>query len=547
MTEDPRIRPPHPNPRRRPAAHGDAQDGGGTAPYGRGAGRPGANPVPPPTTSSPRIPPTSGATGTGRHAVPGRSPDQPTGRRYASSPNEVTRQVPATGTGRRHRYRDEQSAEPTRYLAPGEPGRHGTGGRRYRQDPAPTPPATPPTPPTPPAGRPQTPPAGRRYATDPGTTRRETPGAPARPTRPGAAPATPGARRRPDPSEAVTEVIPTVPAAGVDPAAPTEMLPRINGKPEPARAAQDDPRAEEPEEPAEPEELEGDTEGGDEDGDKRPRKQSRGGAALRTFGELMLTAGLVVLLFVVYEAYVTNWISAGKQREATAALDERWRNGQEPTLEGGERTTKYAVADGEGFAKLYIPAFGPDFVFTILEGTTDKILESGPGHYKGTAMPGEEGNFAVAGHRVGKGAPFNDLDMLQSCDALVVETATHWHVYRVLPMAEEIDTWFDGKGGEDPKCIGVTPLRGHGPNGDAYAKTVGREIVKPSQNEVIAPVPHRPDVQLMESERLALITLTTCHPRFSAKERLIIHGVLVESVAKADLGPGELPAALQEN
>src|SRR5512139_1977410 len=125
----------------------------------------------------------------------------------------------------------------------------------------------------------------------------------------------------------------------------------------------------------------------------------------RTLGEVLITLGVVVLLFVVYEVYVTDLISAGKQRDATSALDNRWKT-NEP-----ERTDKFdGLTEGDGFAKMYIPVFGADYHFTILEGTTEKTLEVGPGHYKNTAYPGEPGNFAVAGHRVGKGAPFNDLD-----------------------------------------------------------------------------------------------------------------------------------------
>ncbi|WP_273409124.1 sortase domain-bontaining protein [Corynebacterium ureicelerivorans] len=57
-----------------------------------------------------------------------------------------------------------------------------------------------------------------------------------------------------------------------------------------------------------------------------------------------------------------------------------------------------------------------------------------PGHYPVTQLPGQDGNFAVAGHRVGKGAPFNDLGALEACDAVVVETKQEWVTYRVLPM-----------------------------------------------------------------------------------------------------------------
>lgn len=62
--------------------------------------------------------------------------------------------------------------------------------------------------------------------------------------------------------------------------------------------------------------------------------------------------------------------------------------------------------EGDGIAMLYVPALGPDFSFTVLEGTGQDTLATGPGHYIDTAMPGQPGNFGLAGHRVGKGAPF---------------------------------------------------------------------------------------------------------------------------------------------
>jgi len=67
-------------------------------------------------------------------------------------------------------------------------------------------------------------------------------------------------------------------------------------------------------------------------------------------------------------------------------------------------------------------------------------------------LPGEQGNFAVAGHRVSKGSPFNDLGLLNSCDAVVVETQDDWFVYRVLPMAEQESTW---AATPRPHCAGV--------------------------------------------------------------------------------------------
>lgn len=254
--------------------------------------------------------------------------------------------------------------------------------------------------------------------------------------------------------------------------------------------------------------------------------------AVRTFGEVLITLGLVVLLFVVYEVYWTDLVSAGKQRDATAALDDRWTKNADP-----QRQDHFeGLGEGDGFAKMYIPAFGADYNFTIVEGTTPASLEIGPGHYTHTAYPGEPGNFSVAGHRVGKGAPFNDINLINSCDAIVVETSNNWFVYRALPKAEEKATWADGKG-KQARCKGVSVL------GGAYSEVIGQQIVAPSNGSVVAPVPGS-DVVPSTGEQAALMTLTTCHPRFSDKERLIVHAVLVRQMqkdpAKPDLRPEEL-------
>ncbi|WP_447005002.1 class E sortase [Saccharothrix isguenensis] len=265
-----------------------------------------------------------------------------------------------------------------------------------------------------------------------------------------------------------------------------------------------------------------------------PPPDSAARKTVRTIGELLITAGLVILLFVVYEVYVTDLISAGKQGDATEALDEQWNSN---TVEADpQRKAQYELLDGQAFAKMYIPAFGPDYKFSIVEGTTDKDLEIGPGHYKGTALPGHPGNFAVAGHRVGKGAPFNDLDLLNPCDAIVVETQTEWIVYRMLPKSGDVAGWAE-KQAANAKCAKVSPL------GAPYDKTVGQEIVLPTQGEVIDVVPHFAGEPPPEAQQVSLMTLTTCHPRFSDKQRLIVHAVLADTYPKA---PGFIPEEMKE-
>lgn len=216
---------------------------------------------------------------------------------------------------------------------------------------------------------------------------------------------------------------------------------------------------------------------------------------LRGIGQTLITGGLVILLFVVYEVYVTNIIAHREQVTVHNTLQKEWAKGEDPLpLPGSGRTT---ISLGSGIANLYIPRFGKDYAFTIVEGTDDSSLEKGPGHYVGTALPGQIGNFAVAGHRVGKGEPFLNLDRLRPGDAVIVETEARWYVYRV-------------KGA--PGAISSTV-----PDG-----VPGREIVSPGNGLVIGPVPDRPGAQPTEK----LMTMTTCHPKFTATKRMIVHALL---------------------
>lgn len=230
-------------------------------------------------------------------------------------------------------------------------------------------------------------------------------------------------------------------------------------------------------------------------------------------GELLLTVGVILLLFTFYESYWTNIESNKLQEHAKENLEQEWHNPR----------AKLHPEMGEAFARMYIPAFGSDFNFAIVEGTDEDDLLRGPGRYVDSQMPGEIGNFAVAGHRVGKGAPFNDLDNLSTCDAIVVETQNEWITYRVLPVD-----------GAPANCF--SPEQMAKPE---YQSVVGRHITVPGDIGVTKPIPES-DVPASEG----LLTLTTCHPRFSNAERMIVHAMEVSHEPKV---PGQTPPVLEEN
>lgn len=241
--------------------------------------------------------------------------------------------------------------------------------------------------------------------------------------------------------------------------------------------------------------------------------------ALRGVGQTLITLGVVVLLFIVYEAFITDIFTARAQDKLNEQLHEEWADS--PTADSPTQETNFAdVPVGDAFAVLRIPAFGADYAQAVVQGTTNEALEKGPGHYKETAGPGEVGNFAIAGHRVGKGSPFLNLDKLKPGDAIVFETQASWYVYRVIG---------DKATGEysDP----------------TYGEIKGQSITTPEHYEVISPVPGQDGATPTQK----LLTLTTCHPKFSAAERLIIHAYLDgEPLSKAQYPKPEDVPALKE-
>jgi sortase A len=217
---------------------------------------------------------------------------------------------------------------------------------------------------------------------------------------------------------------------------------------------------------------------------------------VRGIGQTFITAGLVILLFVVYELWWTGFTTKRDQHRLINTLHNQWSHGltiKDPPL-------------GSAIALLRIPRFGPKYLFAIVEGTSTADLIKGPGHYPGTAMPGRIGNFAVAGHRTTYEHPFYSINRLHSGDAIVLETRERWFTYTV----ENI------------------------PGTDARYQ----EIVSPSDVSVSFPVPDQPNFHLVPTQRV--LTFTSCNPRYSAAQRIVIHALLTDSMPKS----AGLPAAL---
>jgi sortase A len=220
---------------------------------------------------------------------------------------------------------------------------------------------------------------------------------------------------------------------------------------------------------------------------------------VRTLGEVLITLGLLLLLFVAWQLWWTDVAANSAQAVTVQALEKGF--GPANLAERGTAqplATLTRVPFGEAFAIMRIPRFGADFARPVLQGTDHDTLTKGIGHYQGTAFPGQVGNFAVAGHRTTYGKPFSNVDLLQKGDVIVVETKASYIVYAV----------------------------------DRHV------IVTPDHVDVIAPVPQHPGVQPTQ----AWMTMTACHPRFSASQRYVVFAKLVKRIPRASGLPASFMA-----
>ena len=219
-------------------------------------------------------------------------------------------------------------------------------------------------------------------------------------------------------------------------------------------------------------------------------------------GRTLMAAGVLILLFVAYEVWGTNLQEASAQRQlsrdfgaqlqharsttTTTAVKPPPTTSATPTTRPGgivatPATTPPALApinmavpaDGAAMAEIQIPKIGVDK--TVVQGVTLDQLKRGPGHYPGTPLPGQKGNAAIAGHRTTYGAPFHNIDQVGVGDEIIVVTTY----------------------------------------GTFHYKVDSTQIVSPSASEVL----------LDKGDNR--ITLTACHPKYSAEKRIIVSGVLV--------------------
>jgi len=215
-------------------------------------------------------------------------------------------------------------------------------------------------------------------------------------------------------------------------------------------------------------------------------------------GRVLIATGILVLLFAAYQLWGTGIQASLAQDELSSEF-----NAALATTSTAVATTTPATAapttvvptttppptappappQGDPVAKIEIPRIGVDWI--VVEGVDVADLRKGPGHYPGTALPGVRGNVGIAGHRTTYGAPFENIDRLEPGDEIVLTSVTGRYVYRVT----------------------------------------GTRIVSPSETSVLA------------ATEDAVLTLTSCHPKYSARQRIIVSAAFDAAASSPLLEP----------
>jgi sortase A len=218
---------------------------------------------------------------------------------------------------------------------------------------------------------------------------------------------------------------------------------------------------------------------------------------LGAIGRTCITVGVLILLFVTYQLWGTGIREAQAQRKLEDEFEQRLGDAgvavapPDESAQGPNPTPSTTTpgpppppaAEGDAVAHLSIPDIDVDKI--VIEGVALDDLKRGPGHYPDTPLPGQPGNAAIAGHRTTYGAPFNRINELDRGDEILVTTVQGAFRYEVSDQL----------------------------------------IVSPSE------------VGVLDDFGDNRLTLTACHPKYSARQRIIVVAALVGEAAPAPAAP----------
>jgi sortase A len=232
---------------------------------------------------------------------------------------------------------------------------------------------------------------------------------------------------------------------------------------------------------------------------------------VQVLGWTLIWSGLFIFGYLGWQLYGTDWVNRGVQEEAASELESELEQSSPPapetfdpsvflgpdielppdTPEVVEFFAEEPAAVGDSFAFLSIPKLGLEEV-VVYEGVDRETLKKGPGHMGNTPLPGQPGNAVISGHRTTYGRPFFDFDLLEVGDRVEIETGVGTHVYEVR------------------------------------------------ETQIVAPT----DVWVTDDREGGWLTMTTCHPKFSARQRLIVWAEMIEGPNASFIG---LDQARMEN
>lgn len=227
-------------------------------------------------------------------------------------------------------------------------------------------------------------------------------------------------------------------------------------------------------------------------------------------GRVLIFAGVVLLLWVAFTLWGTSLYESNEQSNLTSALSGELASAAGPgdkTTESDDPTVvakQLAEIDSDAVEAIAPPPEGEPLGFiaipkiglatrVVVSGVSKADLRKGPGYYPGTPMPGQPGNASIAGHRTTYGAPFNRIDELVPGDRIETFTRQGKFVYEVLAA---------------PEGVGIE-------------RGAGWYSVRPTDGSVIGPT---------DDDRL---TLTACHPKYSAAQRIVVHAKLISDSVPA--------------
>jgi sortase A len=261
---------------------------------------------------------------------------------------------------------------------------------------------------------------------------------------------------------------------------------------------------------------------------RKPVKPRRRLSVVGVAGELLITAGVLVLLYIGWQVWLNDIILGNQYASQARSLSQKWdEEDGVGTTSPAPKPSSSATADPAGpvgttdnvpvgtaptktaevFAALIIPRFNtaadPNFYRPIAQGVsnTQVLQKKGIGHYPGTSMPGAVGNFAIASHRTAYGGALHNVPDLRLGDHIYVETQDGWYQYGFRNL----------------------------------------QYMPPTEVQVLEAVPEQVGVKADDG----IITMTTCNPLLSTKERMAAYGVFESFYPRAGGPPAEIAATVQ--